>query len=240
MFDLSQLASLSLLEIGSDCFGLADSFDLDGLNQLASVSIGDGSFKNSTSFSLSNLNSFELLEIGNECFSNVGSFELNGLNALKTLKIGQNSFTLNKNDYGENEDRSFLITNCASIESIDIGKFSFSDYAGSFELKELNSLETIRIGTINETSNNFYYAPFNLHGIQLAINDLIQRSSKTHLLLPRRWILRWFSHLYPLELEFLTVDRDRKRMLYENKEIHNRRIERFAIALYRRVLLYKI
>ena len=122
----------------------------------------------------------------------------------------------------------------------NIGKFSFSDYAGSFELKELNSLETIRIGTINETSNNFYYAPFNLHGIQLAINDLIQRSSKTHLLLPRRWILRWFSHLYPLELEFLTVDRDRKRMLYENKEIHNRRIERFAIALYRRVLLYKI
>ena len=106
MFDLSQLASLSLLEIGSDCFGLADSFDLDGLNQLASVSIGDGSFKNSTSFSLSNLNSFELLEIGNECFSNVGSFELNGLNALKTLKIGQNSFTLNKNDYGETHSHS--------------------------------------------------------------------------------------------------------------------------------------
>ena len=164
MFNISQLASLSLLEIGNDCFGLADSFNLDGLNQLTSVSIGDGSFKNSTSLSLSNLVSFESLDIGNECFSNIGYFELDGLNALKSLRIGQNSFTLNKNDKGDNENRSFHITNCASIESIDIGKFSFSDYAGDFELKELNSLETIRIGTYNETSYNFYKAPFSLHG----------------------------------------------------------------------------
>ena len=138
MVSFSQLASLSLLEIGSDCFGLTDSFNLDGLNQLTSVSIGDGSFMNSTSFSLSNLESFESLDIGSECFSNIGYFELNGLNALKSLIIGQNSFTLNKNDYGFDKDRSFHITNCTSIESIDIGKFSFSDYAGDFELKELD------------------------------------------------------------------------------------------------------
>ena len=106
------------------------------------------------------------MDIGNECFGSVDEFKLDGLNALKSLRIGQNSFTLNKNDKGDNENRSFHITNCASIESIDIGKFSFSDYAGDFELKELNSLETIRIGTYNETSYNFYNAPFSLHGTQ--------------------------------------------------------------------------
>ena len=204
MFDLSQLASLSLLEIGSDCFGLADSFDLDGLNQLASVSIGDGSFKNSTSFSLSNLNSFESLVIGNECFSNVGSFELNGLNALKTLKIGQNSFTLNKNDYGENEDRSFLITNCASIKSIDIGKFSFSDYAGGVELKELNSLETIRIGTINETSLNFYGSSLNIRG--KAFNARIRiRTCQTHKHFGRRWVLFKLHFIQSFEFRILRI-----------------------------------
>ena len=188
MFNISQLASLSLLEIGNDCFGLADSFNLDGLNQLTSVSIGDGSFKNSTSLSLSNLVSFESLDIGNECFSNIGYFELDGLNALKSLRIGQNSFTLNKNDYGFDKDRSFHITNCTSIESIDIGKFSFSDYAGDFELKELNSLETIRIGIINETSLNFYGSSLNVRGREFTPRIRI-RPCKTRIPFGRRWII---------------------------------------------------
>ena len=140
--------------------------------------LGDGAFANSTSFNVTNLESIKSLEIGNECLSSVDTFDLEGLNALRSLKIGENSFTRKKDDYGDDENRSFHIVNCDSIESIEIGKFSFSDYSGKFELANLPSLQSIRIGINNETSNNFYYAQFDLHG-NPNVEYLIQRSSQT-------------------------------------------------------------
>ena len=165
LFALSQLTSLQSLNIGSECFGLIDSFSLDGLNKLTSVSIGDGAFANSTSFNVTNLESLQTLNIGNECFDNVDSLQLEGLNSLNSLKIGENSFTQKKDDYGDDKNRSFHIKNCKSIESIEIGKFSFSDYSGQFELTNLPSLQSIRIGKVNETSLNFYASSLEIRGI---------------------------------------------------------------------------
>ena len=46
--------------------------------------------------------------------------------------------------------------NCESLESIQIGKYSFSDYAGEeLELKNLPQLQSIQIGTIGNDSYNF-------------------------------------------------------------------------------------
>ena len=138
--------------------------------------IGNGSFKCSQVFSINDMNSLQCLEIGNYCFIKVVRFIINGLNKLKHLMIGKNSFTLIDSlffdsDPGEavkhscNRDRSFQILNCESLESIQIGQFSFFDYAGSFFLSNLPSLQLIDIGLNDYPSANFVRSSFVVRGI---------------------------------------------------------------------------
>ena len=126
-----------------------------------------------------NLNQFECLEsieIGNECFESVKSFKIDGLNGLKTIKIGNNSFTKLRStdeqdwDKANKQSKSFHILNCESLESIQIGKYSFSDFAGDFELKNLPQLQSIQIGTVRSYSDNFRYSSFEIEGIELILN----------------------------------------------------------------------
>ena len=118
-----------------------------------------------------NLNNLESIEIGNECFGSVQTFQIEGLNRLKSLKIGINSFTqvkqsewnsLEYNDRVERckQSKSFHILNCESLESIEIGEYSFSDYGSDFELRNLSQLQSIQIGTIAGISFNFYCSSF--------------------------------------------------------------------------------
>ena len=118
----------------------------------------------------------ESIEIGNECFGSVETFQIDGLNRLKTIKIGNNSFTQVKeadwkNSFREamnratNPSKSFHVLNCESLESIQIGEYSFSDYAGDFELKNLPQLQSIQIGAIKKDSYNFRHSSFVIQGI---------------------------------------------------------------------------
>ena len=136
-----------------------------------SIHLPDKSFINVKLFILFKLNAIESIEIGNDCFSNVNIFKIDGLNHLKSLKIGENSFTLLKSSNGWDDDkanngnRSFSILNCNELKSIEIGRYSFSDYAGEFELKNLPKLSTIKIGDVGSTSRNFYFCSFVIKGI---------------------------------------------------------------------------
>ena len=121
----------------------------------------------------------ESIEIGNDCFESVQTFKIDGLNRLKTIKIGNNSFTQEKYGDGNDESKSFHILNCESLESIQIGEYSFSDYAGIFELKNLPQLQSIQIGTIGSWSNNFFNSSFVIRGIELILNIVMNRSSKS-------------------------------------------------------------
>ena len=121
----------------------------------------------------------ESIEIGDDCFGSVKTFKIDGLNQLKMIKIGNNSFTQNKNDYGNDQSKSFHILNCESLESIEIGEYSFSDFAGEFELKNLPQLQSIQIGTIGSKSNNFYSSSFVIRGIEMILNIVMNRSSKS-------------------------------------------------------------
>ena len=118
----------------------------------------------------------ESIEIGNNCCRSVKTFKIDRLNRLKTIKIGKNSFTQKKNSYGDDESKSFHILNCESLESIQIGEYSFSDFGGEFELKNLPQLQSIQIGTIDpecgiwRESNNFYYSSFVLECISIIAN----------------------------------------------------------------------
>ena len=112
----------------------------------------------------------ESIEIGNECFESVKTFKIDGLNRLKTIKIGNNSFTQEEDDWGNDKSKSFHILNCESLESIEIGEYSFSDYAGEFELKNLPQLRSIQIGSIGRDSCNFYHSSFVIRGIEMILN----------------------------------------------------------------------
>ena len=94
----------------------------------------------------------------------VNEFVIDGLNKLKSLVIEMNSFTKRKNSYGNDKSRSFSISNCDELKSIEIGRYSFSDYSGLFELVNLPKLESIKIGEIGSTSYNFYYCSFIVKG----------------------------------------------------------------------------
>ena len=121
----------------------------------------------------------ESIEIGNDCFGLVQTFKIDGLNRLKTIKIGNNSFTQKRYWYGNDLSKSFQILNCESLESIQIGEWSFSDFGGKFELKNLPQLQSIQIGTIGAESNNFYRSSFVIQGIELILNIVMIRSSKS-------------------------------------------------------------
>ena len=128
------------------------------------------------------LNRFEWLrsiEIGDDCFESVQTFKIDGLNRLKTITFGNNSFTQHKNSDGHDESRSFHILNCESLEAIQIGEYSFSDYAGEFELKNLPQLQSIQIGIIGSDSCNFFHSSFVIRGIDVILNIVMIRSSKS-------------------------------------------------------------
>ena len=132
-----------------------------------------------TIFDFSRFTLVESIEIGDDCFGSVQTFKIDGLNRLKTIKIGKNSFTQVKkslwdDDWGEahkgiNKSKSFHILNCESLESIQIGEYSFSDYAGDFELKNLPQLQSIQIGTIGNDSYNFHDSSFVIRGIEMIL-----------------------------------------------------------------------
>ena len=130
-------------------------------------------------FNLSRFSLIESIEIGDDCFGSVKTFKIEGLNRLKSIKIGNNSFTQNKNSYGNDSSKSFHILNCESLESIQIGKYSFSDFAGEYELKNLPQLQSIQIGTIGSRSFNFPCSSFVIRGIDMILNIVMIRSSKS-------------------------------------------------------------
>ena len=158
---------------------------MNNLNELDSsisnLNIPNESFNNELNMIELNLNRFmnlESIEIGDDCFGSIQRFKIDGLNRLQSLKIGHNSFTQVKlndfeNDWNgslskcRNESKSFHILNCKSLKVIEIGQYSFADFGGEFELRNLDNLESIKIGEIGNGSMNFLWSSFIIRGITL-------------------------------------------------------------------------
>ena len=158
---------------------------LNNLNELDSslsnLNIPNWSFNNELNMIELNLNRFVELEsivISKDCFGSIQRFEIEGLNRLQILKIGHNSFTQVKwNDFKNdldgsiskcrNDSKSFHILNCKSLKVIEIGQCSFADFGGEFELRNLDNLESIKIGEIGNGSMNFIWSSFNIRGITM-------------------------------------------------------------------------
>ena len=101
------------------------------------------------------------VSIGNECFENQDVLNLTGLHSLERVMIGENSFTKRKNDYGYNANRKLYVKNCDALKELKIGRYSFSDYS-VIEIENVNSLELIEVGDMDNWSYNFYSASLEL------------------------------------------------------------------------------
>ena len=95
------------------------------------------------------------ITIGCSCFTNVREFVIDGLESLESVKIGENCFGI---DDRERDDGICRITNCLNLRHLEIGYRSFQDFK-SFELSNLNSLQSIKIG-----NSCFRYADSSLKG----------------------------------------------------------------------------
>ena len=160
-----------------------NSVELKSMNMnVTNLIICSNSCNELTSLNLNEYRYLKSIEIGNDCFMNVDVFNIDGLNELKSLKIGSRSFSTIKSakDWNfnkvKNSNRSFSILNCIELESIEIGRYSFSDYGGVFELKNLPKLSTIKIGEIGNDSSNFCFSSFVIKGI-IDMILLMNRSS---------------------------------------------------------------
>ena len=116
-------------------------------------------------FRLRNLCNLNNLEIGSGCFSHVDIFKLDRLDTLMYVNIGTNSFTETpenhwNNKRANNKRKSAYISNCENLRSISIDRYSFSDFGGQFHLYNLNSLISIKIGSLQQDSNNFLWSSF--------------------------------------------------------------------------------
>ena len=145
------------------CMGL-----LRGSDELRDLVIGGYAcpFENVTVFDLSVYPKLETLRIGDYEFEYVNVLKLIGLSELESVEIGMNSFTRRKNSYGNDQSRHFYLKNCPKLKSLRIGRCSFSDYTVC-EIENVNALEKIEMGDLDEWSGNFFYASLELKSIAI-------------------------------------------------------------------------
>ena len=125
-----------------------------------------------TTFTTARLRELIYLEIDSWNFKTVTTFDIRNNHNLEYVNIKSNSYTdrhLHSFYYEHNDDKSasFRIVNCGGLRSIKIGKYSFANYGGIFELSNLASLESIKIGELNFFSYNFYSSSLVIRGKSL-------------------------------------------------------------------------
>ena len=126
-----------------------------------SNSLNDASL---TVLDLSRFRRLKKIVIGDESFVNVNETRLTGLYSLESVEIGMNSFTQHKNDHGDDSNRHFYLKNCPKLKSLKMGRYSFSDYS-VIEIENVDALDVIEMGELNEYSFNFPSASLELKSI---------------------------------------------------------------------------
>ena len=117
------------------------------------------SASNFTVLDLTRFTQLRLLEVGNHCFTFVNELNITGLSELESVEIGSKSF---RDD--DSKGGSFYLKNCPKLKSLKMGRYSFSDYS-VIEIENVDVLEVIEMGELNEESRNFPYASLELKSI---------------------------------------------------------------------------
>ena len=115
-------------------------------------------------FDLSGFVYLKELTIGSKCFKFVNEVKIIGLSELERVVIGEYSFTQHKNSAGFDPNRHFYLKNCPKLKSLKMGRYSFSDYT-VIEIENVDALEVIEMGELDDYSFVFYYASLELKSI---------------------------------------------------------------------------
>ena len=139
---------------------------LRGSDEMTDLVIGGYAcpFDSVTAFDLSVYPRLKSVTIGDYGFEYVNVFNITGLSELESVEIGMNSFTKKKNDYGSDPNRHFYLKNCPKLKSLKMGRYSFSDYS-VIEIENVDALEVIEMGDMNEWSYSFHLASLELKSI---------------------------------------------------------------------------
>ena len=121
-----------------------------------------------TVLDLTRFTSVRRIVIGHDAFMYVDEVKVIGLSELESVEIGMNSFTLHKNSWGNDPNRHFYLKNCPKLKSLKMGRYSFSDYS-VIEIENVDALEVIEMGELNEESNNFYSASLQLSSVTVCV-----------------------------------------------------------------------
>ena len=110
------------------------------------------------------------LKVGDYCFKKVEELKMIGMKCLERVVIGYACFSKSgyKASDGRDDKRHFYLKNCPKLKSLKIGCFSFYDYSVC-EIENVDALEVIEMGELNEVSLNFYYASLELKSILIQI-----------------------------------------------------------------------
>ena len=139
---------------------------LRGSDEMTDLVIGGYAcpFDSVTAFDLSVYPRLKSIVIGDGCFMYVNVFNITGLSELESVEIGMNSFTKEKNSWGNDPNRHFYLKNCPVLKELKMGRYSFSDYTVC-EIEDVDALEVIEMGELNEESWSFVYASLELKSI---------------------------------------------------------------------------
>ena len=110
------------------------------------------------------------LKVGNECFRKVEELKLIGMKCLESVVIGYACFV--KYPYsaadGRDDKRHFYLKNCPKLKSLKMGCFSFYDFSVC-EIENVDALEVIEMGELNDGSWSFYWSSLELKSILIHI-----------------------------------------------------------------------
>ena len=97
----------------------------------------------------------KLLKVGNNCFECLHSLRVVGLSELESVVIGKDSFTPSQDSKDERSlNREFHLKNCPKVKLLKIGPSSFVNYRVCV-IENVDALEEIEMGDLNEESHNF-------------------------------------------------------------------------------------
>ncbi|KAK8827359.1 hypothetical protein WA538_003322 [Blastocystis sp. DL] len=137
------MQSLKRIVIGDRCFGKVRVFELDGLDELESVEIGQDSFRisdkerNDGSCQIVNCPKLKSIQIGDGSFQDYHSFELNNLPSLQSIFISDWCF-----EYAQ----SFSLTDLSQLQSLTLGYSAFKRVQ-SIVFENLPKLQSIQLGS---------------------------------------------------------------------------------------------
>ena len=133
-WDVSLLYNLESFEIGDHSFGSVKTFQIDGLNRLKTIKIGNNSF---TKVNQTKWDKISYSEAVKRC-SNLKSFYILNCKSLESIQIGECSYV----DFAGD----FELKNLPQLQSIQIGTIesrSYNFFSSSFVIRGIDMILNI-------------------------------------------------------------------------------------------------